>query len=405
MKTLLALTIFVSFCDLVPKIVNRHRCIDIQNRYDVTMKRVITRKVSLWTGAILTTLSIMLMAAYGRAVQRFMENLFGKGILLTITAVFVVFGVCVFKKYVFREKKNRLQRFILFSLVTGLYTWRLLSLHVHVERFHLIEYGILAVLVCFGAMESKQEWLSLGWGLAAAWFVGLSDEFYQWWLPSRVGEWRDVVINIQSGVLGLLSLGLLQYSSFKFRKPEKKFIVFFIWAMATLVLLSGLFIVRVHMFGIRNMDPEIGRFNSVYTADVLLKANLETYEKTRALSESDGKEDSLTDFHYSQYNREAKEHFDRTLLLVELGKLDEAHSEFMLVTRYYQPWMQGNARYFDNETKNKVTSVPPLPAEEFESRVMDWLFISSTGSRVLMLSLILSIVLYLTGAVYFFLKL
>ena len=43
--------------------------------------------------------------------------------------------------------------------------------------------------------------------------VGCVDELIQWWLPNRVGDWRDVGMNALAGTLGVamgVSLGGVQ---------------------------------------------------------------------------------------------------------------------------------------------------------------------------------------------------
>ncbi len=72
------------------------------------------------------------------------------------------------------------------------------------ETIHLLEYGLLA----WAALRSAESRL----GRPAAWFLalgllllaGAGDEVIQYILPGRVGEVRDVLINLAAGLVGLV---------------------------------------------------------------------------------------------------------------------------------------------------------------------------------------------------------
>ncbi len=62
------------------------------------------------------------------------------------------------------------------------------------ERLHFVTFGV------FGFFSKKllPVWLAI----LAIVILSAGDELFQAWLPDRVGDWRDVVINIMAGVLG-----------------------------------------------------------------------------------------------------------------------------------------------------------------------------------------------------------
>ena len=72
-----------------------------------------------------------------------------------------------------------------------------------VEHVHFIEYGVVTWLF-------YRAWLPLGDGgvillpLVAGLAVGTCEEWYQWFLPARVGELRDIFLNGAAIVSGLL---------------------------------------------------------------------------------------------------------------------------------------------------------------------------------------------------------
>jgi len=80
---------------------------------------------------------------------------------------------------------------------------------VPAETIHLIEYGILvwSAMLATSARFSKGKAYLLALGLIS--LAGAGDEVIQWLLLNRVGEIRDVLINISAGGIGLGFLGLV----------------------------------------------------------------------------------------------------------------------------------------------------------------------------------------------------
>lgn len=73
------------------------------------------------------------------------------------------------------------------------------------ERIHVIKYGILGFLLARDI--SKPTYINTFIvAFCAGLFVGIVDELFQWILPSRVGDIRDVVIDCISTALGILVL-------------------------------------------------------------------------------------------------------------------------------------------------------------------------------------------------------
>ncbi|MBI3089515.1 MAG: VanZ family protein [Candidatus Tectomicrobia bacterium] len=91
--------------------------------------------------------------------------------------------------------------------VAGAAAW-VVSRHLEapVEKIHLIEYGALSVLLYrrfahhFPAAPAKALILAV----AAASLIGIGDEFYQLYLPSRYFGWFDMVTNLIGVFLGLV---------------------------------------------------------------------------------------------------------------------------------------------------------------------------------------------------------
>ena len=70
------------------------------------------------------------------------------------------------------------------------------------ERLHVIQYGLLGAF-SFLAMprtwSTVRRWLWIG-GYTLA--LGAIEELIQWWLPTRVGAWQDVLLDGLGGLVG-----------------------------------------------------------------------------------------------------------------------------------------------------------------------------------------------------------
>ncbi|MBN1295439.1 VanZ family protein [bacterium] len=353
---------------------------------------------TLWTSAALTALSILLLAAWGRAIQHVIEQYLGKEFIIVITVFFCLAGLLMFRFSVLKHPNNRFRRLISFLLVVGFYAWRLTTLTVHVERFHLIEFGVLAILVCMAMQRHNQGWGAIGWGFAAAWLVGLADELFQWWLPARVGEWRDVLINMQSGALGLAAYLLLGFDSFRHALIHRRDIARLLVVCAALSALSGSFILTVHLFGHRNTDPTIGTFQSFFTLEQLAGNTTDEYRIQYERAAQRTETEAIPDVYVHFYNREGKEHFDWAHLLIELNRLPEAKSEYLLTETYFRPWMEVTGTYFSDSTVAGLSPVVPVPPGEFVSHVFDWVFVSMTRQQVRLVSLSAALLFLLIAA-------
>jgi len=369
--------------------------------YDRCMNSSRLRERYLWGMSVLLIILILFMAAWGPAIQKQLEKVFGKEILITITLFFVVIAVIIFRVYVFKTSSNRLRRLLLFLTISMIYAWRIFSLHVQVERFHLIEYGLLAILICLASQHRDYGYAAYGFGIAAVWFVGMSDELFQWWLPTRVGEWRDVVINIQSGFLGLFTLGIVQNKSIWRKHPPGKIVVWVLILFGFLSVISGQFILKIHVFGNKNSDSSIGKFNSICTASQLLEADNQSYISAVDKAGGHQSDSNITDHYLYFYEKEAKEHFDKTLLFIELNRLNEAKSESSILEKYYRPWMNGNSVYFSQSTKNLLESVSNVDADNYYSEVMNWLIVGVTRKEVIWLSLLVALVFFMFSIAYY----
>jgi hypothetical protein len=132
-----------------------------------------------------------------------------------------------------------------------------------VERVHFIEYGAIAVLfyrVWRRVGDLSTVVLPLLCGIA----VGTIDEWVQWFIPYRVGEAHDVLLNLTSLACGVLfGIALEPPPSFSWR-PQPPSVMRMGIAAAVVVLLFAGFVNSVHL-GHQIDVAGVGRFLSRYS--------------------------------------------------------------------------------------------------------------------------------------------
>ncbi len=114
----------------------------------------------------------------------------------------------------------------------------------------------------------------------------------------------------------------------------------------------------------------------MFTLEDLRNATVVSYLDNVNRAGGHQKEKHITDVYLYFYEREAKEHFDRVHLLVELERIPEACSEYRLITRYYKPWMDGTDTVFPDRISTRLDFADPQDPAKFTSPVMNWLMVS-----------------------------
>ncbi|MBI4377943.1 MAG: VanZ family protein [Nitrospinae bacterium] len=132
-------------------------------------------------------------------------------------------GIYIFVYLIFIKGEQRGIVYFWFILLSFISAFLILRQKLPAEKFHFIEYGFLSYF-SYSAVEKSLE---IGQLLHYT-FVGLIvliissiDEFIQYLLPNRVGEFSDIFLNLISGVLGLMTIVLVlrrhEKWNFKFR--------------------------------------------------------------------------------------------------------------------------------------------------------------------------------------------
>ena len=201
-----------------------------------------------------------------------------------------------------------------------------------VERFHFVEFGIVTLLF-YRAWRPVGDVSMFLLPMLAGLLVGTLEEWFQWFIPVRVGAMEDIFLNsaaIASGLLFSVAVDPPPPLAWSARPGSLRRIG---TVGAVVILAVAGFFHTVHL-GHDIADPEIGRFRSRYTAAQLTRLAAARAVEWQAeppplhiprLARED------------QYMTEGVEHVRERNLLWGEGRYAEAWLENRILEKYFAP--------------------------------------------------------------------
>jgi VanZ family protein len=199
-----------------------------------------------------------------------------------------------------------------------------------VEHFHFVSYGLVTLLF-------YRAWRPLGDAavfllpVLCALIVGAADEWFQWFIPNRIGELRDVFLNAAAIATGLLfSVGFDPPPRFALSTaPASRRLIGRVLAATVLVLAA--FVSIVHLgYEVRDGDRA---FRSIYSAQ-----ELDALAGDRAVRWRSDPPIVLRRFSAEdQYMSEGLWHVQRRNRAWEAGDAATALHENLILERFFAP--------------------------------------------------------------------
>ncbi len=178
----------------------------------------------LWMWALLTLLAIFATLFLGGRVIDFMVN---KRIIEQSTFYLFLLLVFAFILSGFRNLNRRYEYWI-YAGALAVFAMAILRLGLSVsERSHMVEYGLLAILIYKALLERKKKEKTLQYPFLIAiiitGIVGTLDECIQYFLPYRVFDFVDIGFNFFAAFLGVfISFGTQKATHFIEKLRAKK---------------------------------------------------------------------------------------------------------------------------------------------------------------------------------------
>lgn len=208
------------------------------------------------------------------------------------------------------------------------------------ERFHFVEYGVLGFLF-YRAWRPVSDASAFVLPVVAGTIAGVFDEWFQWFIPIRAGEARDIVLNAVASVCGLLfAVSVDPPERFTTRlRPHSRMSVG-AWSLAGVAVFTAFFL-TVHV-GYDVSDSEVGSFRSRYSAEALARVSHERAERWRnappLVQRRLWRED--------QYLTEGLWHVARRNDAWTAGDVSTAWRENLILEKFYAPVLD-NPTYAD----------------------------------------------------------
>jgi len=223
--------------------------------------------------AIAVSTALVLSAPFIGFVRAWIRTTFPGQFVRIVGAAIAVLAVVAVGSAALRIRTHRLLRYgaIVTALIIAI--WYSLGEATGnpdvdvVQRFHFIEYGVITFLF-YRAWRPLEDPAILILPVLAGLVVGTADEWLQWFIPNRVGEIADVLLNgIAIGCGLLFSLGADPPDSFSRRfRPGS---ISRIGHLAAVTILAiGAFLQIVHL-GYEVHDDEAGTFKSRWSKSEL----------------------------------------------------------------------------------------------------------------------------------------
>jgi len=138
-----------------------------------------------------------------------------------------------------------------------------------VEAFHFVEYGLVAYLF-YRAWRRRSDVSGVALAAGAGLALGIADEWVQWFVPGRVGEMHDILLNAVAVGCGLLfSMAVHPPLSLALPTRRKSRLALGAAVSGLLLAFAG-FVDCVHL-GYEVQDGKAGVFRSRYDTTVSVR--------------------------------------------------------------------------------------------------------------------------------------
>ncbi len=201
-----------------------------------------------------------------------------------------------------------------------------------VERFHFLEYGLVTFLF-YRAWRPLGDLAVLLLPMLAGLIVGAAEEWLQWFIPNRVGEFRDIVLNTAAITSGLLFSVSIDPSD-RFRVTLAAGSARRVCRMGAVTIIAlAAFLHAVH-FGYDVEDAEIGSFASRYESDAL---RLLQADKARRWQANPPPTTLRRVSREDQYLSEGLAHVRWRNKQWDAGNIPAAWNEHRILEKYFSP--------------------------------------------------------------------
>jgi hypothetical protein len=221
--------------------------------------------------AIAAAIGVVASSPWLGELRRALRRSLGGDFALALNVALAVGAVAIGAAIVRRIRTRRLVRFAAIgAAIAAAAAWAAINRATDgdvnaVERVHFFEYGLVTWLYYRAATPGP---LSIALPIAAGLLTGVADEAVQWFVPNRVGEIRDVFLNLTAIASGLLISVAWAPPQMRVWPPAPSAARAIAWLHAAVVVALAAFVHVVH--GGHEIETRDVVFRSRFTAAQLM---------------------------------------------------------------------------------------------------------------------------------------
>jgi len=291
-----------------------------------------------FVAAIAVSTVLVLSAPFIGFVRSWIRSTFPGQFVRIVGAAIAILAAAAIVAALARIRENRVPRYAALGTELGCAVWYSVvdatgnpDVDV-VQRFHFVEYGIITFLF-YRAWRPLADPAVFVMPVLAGLLVGTADEWLQWFIPNRVGEIADILLNgIAIGCGLLFSLGADPPERFQSRLNSA--------SLSRIGRLGGITILALALFfhivhlGYDIHDDEAGVFKSRYSQSELVAVAEAKRQEWRVhplplVLQRVSRED--------QYMTEGVTHVQRRNELLAANDTSNAWLENLILEKYYAP--------------------------------------------------------------------
>ena len=229
-----------------------------------------------------------------------------------------------------------------------------------VEAFHFVEYGVVAYLF-YRHWRGRPDVSGVAFSACAGLALGIADEWVQWFVPGRVGEMHDVLLNAVAVGCGLLvCMAVHPPSSIAWPLERAPRLALGAAASGLLLAFAG-FVDCVHL-GYEVQDSKAGVFRSRFNTQALADAASIRPERWKLSPPP------VSGFrHEDHYLSEGEWHVQRRDIAIATREWGTVLSEDAILEQFYAPVLEMRGRLSVEQRAEFKRNARGLERESYRS--------------------------------------
>jgi VanZ family protein len=401
------------------------------------------RSLKPWLPVLLCYSVILATVPVARRLQKLVYSTAGPEFFTWFVIISILSGLAVLMYFfIFRLRIKRHSQYAWIFLCAGIVLYNTIRLGTHPEEaIHFLEYGALACFIFTALRRSIPDRTVYFSCLLLVSLAGISDELFQWMMPQRFWDFRDVGLNTLAGALFLTGIWGGIRPDMACRSVKKSSVTVLAVLLTANILVAGLCLLNspdtvkrytsavdslswlekeepMAEYGFKHRDRDAGHFPSRMSVMALRQSDAENgalhgEALMRALTGGSAPDDLVHTYHphIDSFIHEFLLHVTRRDESVEgmyraadHGAASDyafvASRENLILERYFEKTLAHSGLLLPDEVKARLSDFATIPGKEYTSEVGSSLITSFNVSHVWKAALFMVSFVWITGWIW-----